>query len=81
MSRSILVSIPQLSLDPEKNRLPQIMAPQAPVALPLCLAFGFLQVLEAELIFPAAALHRERRRFIKDSSLRVNLSPNPRCFV
>lgn len=65
----------------KKKTLPQIVAPEAPIALPLCLAFGFLQVPEAELIFPAAALHGERKRFIKDSSLRVTLSPNPRCFV
>ena len=64
----------------KKKALHQVVAPKVLEAPCLCLAFGFLQLMR-QLVFPAATWHGERRRFVKDSSLRVNLSPNPGCFV
>lgn len=81
MAQDAQASRPQLFLDPEKKRPPTKLWPPKVLKAPcLCLAFGFFQLMR-QLVFPAATWHGERRRFIKDSSLRVNLSPNPGCFV
>ena len=81
MAQDAQASRPQLFLDPEKKKgPPPSVAPKVLEAPCLCLAFGFFQLMR-QLVLPAATWHGERRRFIKDSSLRVNLSPNPGCFV